>query len=134
MTYRPAIVGGITALAAAMLASPAMAEPASAAASTTIEDPVGTVLLDQPLQLLTTSFNLVVISPAAGSTTLTTLSSSKDSGKKRDRDVAQYDLPQQSVSEIYGQNDSDNGKSPVSYHRFGSIMTRGISLFLLQFN
>lgn len=134
MIPHPAIVGSIAALSAAMLAPPAMAEPVTATATTTIEDPVGTVLLDQPLQLLTTSFNLVVISPTATSTTLTTLSSSKDSGKKKDRDVAQSDLPQQSVSEIYSQNDNDDHRNPVAYRRFGSVLNRGISLLLLQFN
>jgi hypothetical protein len=128
------IVGSIAALAAAMLAMPAMAEPASATASTTIEDPVGTVVLDQPLQLLTTSFNLLVIGPSGSNTSLTSLSSSDDNGKKKNQDMAKSDLPQQSVSEVYSQNDSDNGLNPVSYRRFGSILTRGISLFLLQFN
>lgn len=129
-----AIVGSIAALAAAMLAMPAMAEPASATASTTIEDPVGTVVLDQPLQLLTTSFNLLVIGPSGSNTSLTSLSSSDDNGKKKNQDMAKSDLPQQSVSEVYSQNDSDTGLNPVSYRRFGSILTRGISLFLLQFN
>lgn len=129
-----AIVGSIAALAAAMLAMPAMAEPASATASTTIEDPVGTVVLDQPLQLLTTSFNLLVIGPSGSNTSLTSLSSSDDNGKKKNQDMAKSDLPQQSVSEVYSQNDSDTGLNPVYYRRFGSILTRGISLFLLQFN
>lgn len=134
MTTGKAIVGSIAALAAAMLAMPAMAEPASATASTTIEDPVGTVVLDQPLQLLTTSFNLLVIGPSGSNTSLTSLSSSDDNGKKKNQDMAKSDLPQQSVSEVYSQNDSDTGLNPVSYRRFGSILTRGISLFLLQFN
>ncbi len=134
MTTGKAIVGSIAALAAAMLAMPAMAEPASATASTTIEDPVGTVVLDQPLQLLTTSFNLLVIGPSGSNTSLTSLSSSDDNGKKKNQDMAKSDLPQQSVSEVYSQNDSDTGLNPASYRRFSSILTRGISLFLLQFN
>jgi hypothetical protein len=134
VTRGKAIVGSIAALAAVMLAPTAMAEPASATATTTIEDPVGTVVLDQPLQLLTTSFNLLVIGPTGSSTGFTTLSSSRDDGKKKGQDMAKSDLPQQSVSEVYSQNDSDNLRNPVAYRRFGSVLTKGISLFLLQFN
>ncbi|MBU6394875.1 MAG: hypothetical protein KGQ75_09910 [Sphingomonadales bacterium] len=118
---------------AVVLPQPALANPASVGASTTIEDPVGSVVLDQPIQLLTTSFNLLVIGPSVTSN-VTSLSSSSDSDRRKKQEFANSDLQQQSVYGDYNQNDSNNLRNPIAYSRFGSFGIPRLSLILLQFN
>ncbi|WP_156309526.1 hypothetical protein [Novosphingobium sp. AAP93] len=111
-----------------------MADPASASATTSIEDPVGATVLEQPLQLLTTSFNLLVVSPSLVGSNLTNLSSSRDNNRKKKQEFAGSNLPQQSVSGYYSQNDRENIRNPIDYSQSDSIFGRRFSLILLQFN